>query len=65
MDITKDDCFNVRYNESKDVLEVNNKRKKGIFGSNKFIKVVLGTTLVLVGINLYLVYKFFEILCMI
>lgn len=63
MDITKEDYFNVKYNENRDVLEVHNSKKGNIFRNHKFIISVLGTTFVLVGINLYLIYKFFEILC--
>ena len=62
MDITKDDYFDVRYNSSKDVLEVHNSKKRNIFRNHKFIISVLGTSFVLVAINLYLIYKFFEVL---
>lgn len=63
MDITKEDCFNVKYNSYKDVLEVDKPTKKGLFRRHKFLTGVLGTTFVLGAINLYLVYKFFEVLC--
>lgn len=63
MDITKDNYFDVKYNERKNVLEVHNSKKKNIFRNHKFIISVLGTTFILVAINLYLIYKFFEILC--
>lgn len=63
MDITKDNYFNVEYNESKNILEVHNSKKGNIFKEHKFITTVLGATFILVAINLYLIYKFFEILC--
>lgn len=63
MDITKDNYFDVEYNERKNVLEVHKSKKKNIFRSHKFITTVLGATFVLAAINLYLIYKFFEILC--
>ena len=63
MDITKDNYFDLEYNERKNVLEMHNSKKKSIFRSHKFITTVLGTTFILVAINLYLIYKFFEILC--
>ncbi len=61
MEFAKENCFDVRYNSYKDVLEVNNK-KKGILARNKFIVGTLGITLICVLANLYLVYKFFTIL---
>lgn len=63
MDITKDNYFNVEYNESKNILEMHNSKKRNIFKSHKFITTVLGATFILAGINLYLIYKFFEVLC--
>ena len=63
MDITKDNYFDVKYNESKNVLEVHNSKERNIFKSHKFIITVLGATFILAGINLYLIYKFFDILC--
>ena len=61
MEFAKENCFDVRYNSYKDVLEMSNK-KKGIFAKNKFIVGTLGITLICVLANLYLVYKFFTIL---
>lgn len=63
MDITKEDYFNVKYNSDKDILEIDKNAKKGIFRKHKFLTGALGTTFILCAINLYLVYKFFEILC--
>lgn len=59
MEITKDNYFDIRYNGNKDVLEMpNSKRKK-----SKFIVASIGVTFILTSINLYLIYKFFDILC--
>lgn len=63
MDITKEDYFNVKYNGYKDVLEVKKGKSKNIFRRHKFITGALGVTFILVSINMYLIYKFFAILC--
>lgn len=63
MDITKEDYFNVKYNSDRDILEIDKNPKKGIFRKHKFLTGALGTTFILCAINLYLVYKFFAILC--
>ncbi len=63
MEITKDDYLNINYNEKKDSLKTHKNKKENIFKNHKFIATVLGITSILVLINLYLIYKFFEILC--
>lgn len=62
MEVTKDNYFNVNYNEHKNVLEVRNGKKKGILKRRKVITGVLSATGIIVLINIVLIYKFFEIL---
>ena len=61
MEIAKESYFDVKYNSYRDVLEVN-KKKKGILKKNKFIAGALGITLLCALANIYLIYKFFDIL---
>ena len=58
MEIAKENYFDVKYNSYRDVLEVNKKKK----GKNKFIAGALGITLLCALANIYLIYKFFDIL---
>ncbi len=62
MEVTKDNYFNVEYDEYKNVLQVKNRKKKGILKNHKVITGVLSATAILVMINILLIYKFFEIL---
>ena len=62
MEIAKENYFNVRYNRGRDVLEIPNDENKSVFKKHKFITGVVGVTLIFMGVNLYLIYKFFDIL---
>lgn len=62
MEIAKENYFNVRYNRGKDVLEMHDDKTKNVFKRHKFVTLALGITAVCIVANLYLIYKFFNIL---
>lgn len=62
MELTKDDFINLKYNRYKNTLEVKKPKRKSVFARHKVITGVLGITAIFIGINLYLIYQFFNIL---
>ena len=52
--------FDVRYNDKKNCIETN--QKGGFIKNHKFLSTTIGATIVLMGINCYLIYVFFNTL---
>jgi len=65
MKCTKDEFFNIKYDEKINVITFNKKKKKilfKLFSKNKFIKVISMFVIVFVIMNIVLIYNFFLIL---
>ena len=64
MEITKENLFNIKYNAKKDVIElVDKKNKMKMFlRRNKFILSIIGTTTLMVTVNIFLIESFYKIL---
>lgn len=64
MEIAKDKLYGVKYNTKKNVIEVTDKKNKlkVFLRKNKFILSIIGTTTMLVMLNVILIEKFYSLL---
>ncbi len=60
MEYAKEDILNIRYNEKKDCTETD--KKKGFIRRHRFISTALLATIILIGVNVFFIYEFFNML---
>lgn len=60
MEFANEDIFNIRFNEGKDCLET--KQRTSFIKEHKIMSAIISTTIVLIGLNVFLIYEFFNIL---
>lgn len=65
MDIAKDEIFNIRYNAKLDKLEIarESKIKKWCL-QHKIMTGIIGTTILAIMVDTFLIYQFIKIFCM-
>lgn len=63
MEIAKDEMFRIKYNAKLDKLEIAKENKFSQWcKQHKIMTVIIGTTIVAIGIDAMLLYQFFQIL---
>lgn len=63
MEIAKDKIFNIRYNAKLDKLEMEKENNlKKWCGQHKIMSIIISVTILTMGIDMVLLYQFFQVL---
>ena len=60
MEFTNREIFNIKYNEKENIIET--KERTSFIKKHKIMSFIISSTIILIGINGFLIYEFFNIL---
>lgn len=64
MEIAKDKIFNIKYNARLDKLEMEKENQlKKWCANHKIMAAIISITILTIGIDIVLLYQFFQVLC--